>query len=127
MRILRNILITGAALFALTLAACGGKANAGGNTLNMDASTFSGVSSLTVKVGQSVKFADAAGGATHFLTTGQNGAYASESGAPAQLSAATGMQIDPGQSDAITFATAGTYHITCTVHPGMNVTITVTN
>ncbi len=126
MRILRSILIASAALFALTLAACGGKAASSGNTLTMDTASFSGASSLTIKAGQSVKFVDSADGATHLLVTGQNGAFSAETGAPAQLSAAAGMQINPDQTISVVFPTAGTYHITCTVHPGMNATVIVT-
>ena len=36
-----------------------------------------------------------------------------------------GFTIQPGQSHNVRFDTAGTYPITCTIHPGMNLTVTV--
>jgi len=121
-------------LFAL--AACGGGAatNASSNTsiptIKMSASNFEGATSLTIKAGQSVLFDDTfSGGGTHVLVTGMNGMAAPEAGAPAVLNAPNQDMFT--QDDAtsnkqtITFPTAGTYTIVCTVHPAMLVTITV--
>jgi plastocyanin len=83
--------------------------------------------SATVKAGQAVTFDDpASGGGVHNLVTGHNGSFTAEAGAPSQFAAATGLSFSPGDSKSITFPTAGTYTITCTIHPSMEATITVT-
>jgi plastocyanin len=82
---------------------------------------------VTIKAGQAVLFDDPTGsGGTHDLVIGHNGQFSAMSGAPSELNSATGMLISPGQQQAITFAKAGTYPITCTIHPSMQVTVTVT-
>ncbi len=116
-------------VLALALAACGGKGSANGscsaNTVKMEVSTF-GCTSLTVKAGTTVTFDNTVnGGGTHVLVTGTNGSFTAETGAPADLNAASGLNFSPGDKKTETFATAGTYHITCTIHPTMNLTITV--
>ncbi len=112
------------AVVALAVAGCGTKSQSNGNTLTLTNDGFT-TNSLTVKAGTAVQFVDGSGGATHFLTTGNNGAHADEAGAPSELTPANGMEIDAGQTKSITFATVGTYHITCTIHPTMNATIVV--
>jgi len=91
----------------------------------MGTSTFTGSTSLTIHQGTTVKFADAASGATHILMMGANGMYGGMMGAPNMLNSSMGMTISPGQTMMVTFTTPGTYHITCSIHPDMNVTITV--
>jgi plastocyanin len=44
---------------------------------------------------------------------------------PAELNTAGGVTFNGGDTKSYTFATAGTYEVTCTIHPDMNVTITV--
>lgn len=124
---MRQVLFTIGIGVLLALAACGSaqNTNTGQPTLMMSASDFMGTTSLTVKAGDTVRFTDGASGGTHFLLTGTNAVFAPEAGAPAELSAPTGKEIDVGQSWTLTFATPGTYHITCTIHPGMNATIVV--
>ncbi len=131
--------ITIASIFTVMLlafAACGGSAASSGsgsstassNTITMGATDFVGSTSVTIKAGQSVNFVDPSStGGTHILATGTNGNYASETGAPATLNVASGLTFNPGDTKAIVFSTAGTYHITCIIHPTMNVTVTVTN
>jgi plastocyanin len=58
------------------------------------------------------------------LVTGTNGTFSAETGAPSDFTA-PGLAFSPGDSKTITFPTAGTYHITCTIHPSMQATITV--
>ena len=61
------------------------------------------------------------------LVTGTNGQFTSATGAPSELSSATGLALQAGDKKTVTFATAGTYQITCTIHPSMQATITVTS
>jgi plastocyanin len=123
-------------LFAavLGLAACGTGAAPGGGggdtgaaTVTMAQTSFSAGTSVTIKAGQAVTFSDpTSGGGVHNLVTGSNGQFTAATGAPTEFSAAGGMNFNPGDSKPITFATAGTYNITCTIHPSMEATITVT-
>jgi plastocyanin len=99
---------------------------AGAATIGMGGFTFSG-NSATVKAGQAVTFADpASGGGVHHLVTGHNGAFSAAAGAPSEFASAAGVSFSPGDSKSIVFPTAGTYAITCTIHPSMQATITVT-
>ena len=84
-----------------------------------------GATSYTIKAGIAVQFVDPASGVPHFLATGTNGIYFSESNAPRELSANPGKEIDPGQTVTIPFTTPGTFHITCTIHTMQNVTVVV--
>jgi plastocyanin len=136
---------------AFTLAACGGTSSAASPTattppaptattaaptattqpsaatIMMGRSSFSGNTSVTIKAGQAVLFDDSAGGGgTHDLVIGMNGQFHAVSGAPSELNSATGTSFSPGDQKVITFATAGTYPITCVIHPTMQVTVTVT-
>jgi plastocyanin len=82
---------------------------------------------VTIKAGQAVTFNDPADtGNVHNLVTGSNGQFSAEAGAPSQFASASGINFAPGQSMDIVFPTAGTYKITCTIHPGMEATVTVT-
>lgn len=118
----------------LALAACGG-GGSGGNggsgggaaTITMGGFNFSGNTSVSIKAGQSVTFADpSSGGGIHDLVTGSNGTFTAAAGAPAAFSSNDGTTFNPGDSQTITFATAGTYNITCKIHPSMEATVTVT-
>jgi plastocyanin len=60
------------------------------------------------------------------LVTGTNGQFTAAAGAPSEFSASTGLDLAPGDKKTVTFPTAGTYQITCTIHPSMQATITVT-
>ncbi len=82
---------------------------------------------VTIKAGQAVTFNDPADtGNVHNLVTGSNGQFSAETGAPSQFASASGINFAPGQSMDVVFPTAGTYKITCTIHPGMEATVTVT-
>ncbi|HST89797.1 MAG TPA: plastocyanin/azurin family copper-binding protein [Ktedonobacterales bacterium] len=132
----RPILARGLALagliltIALGLAACGGDGSGGGggsgaNTITMGGTDFNGTTDVTIKAGQAVTFDDSNGG-SHHLVTGSNGTFSQEAGAPSEFGA-NGTDFNPGDTKSITFATAGTYHITCTFHPSMAATVTVTS
>src|SRR5262245_53740094 len=127
-------LVVVASFFALltgALAACtggpnyGGSNSGGGSTLSMSSSDFSGATSITITAGQAVTFDDSSGG-THDLVTGTNGQFAAETGAPDEFSTKDGLRLSAGDKKTVTFANAGAYKITCTIHPSMQATITVT-
>lgn len=71
---------------------------------------------LTVTAGTTVTFVNA-DTVPHTATQGSNGVKAPD--APFDL------QLPVGASESYTFADAGAYQVTCTIHPQMNMTITV--
>jgi plastocyanin len=71
---------------------------------------------LTVAVGTTVMWMNADGYA-HTATEGVDGVKAPD--------ALFDLQLAAGASDSYTFTEAGTYQVTCTLHPNMNMTITV--
>jgi plastocyanin len=126
----RQILLTCTLLATLVLTSCsGGPASGGGSngsTITMGSGVFSGNTSITVKAGDSVTFDDSSGG-PHDLVIGTQGAFTAMSGAPSQLNSATGVMFNGGDKQTIVFATAGTFPITCLIHPSMQATVTVTS
>lgn len=113
-------------LLTFTLAGCGGSSGGGGagNELDMGGSSFT-QTSITLSAGQALHMVDAQDtGGTHTLCLGENGTCDTSASGPAELKG-PGMSFSPGTTKDVTFSTAGTYHITCTIHPSMNVTITV--
>jgi plastocyanin len=70
---------------------------------------------LSVATGSSLKFTNGDSTA-HAIVIGENGTPASGQ---------TPQQVEAGQSISITFPTAGTVRLTCTIHPSMNATVTV--
>jgi plastocyanin len=139
---MKKLILTAIAAALLVLAGCGAVANAGqGKPVGGGGGTASGTAtvtvnsfnfvpndgSVTIKAGQAVKFVDPVGaGGLHFLVTGTNGRLTPMPGAPAVLSTPNGMTINAGDSKTVTFANAGTFMITCTIHPYMEVTVVVT-
>jgi plastocyanin len=111
-------------LALLALAACGQGATAA-NEVSMAGSDFS-VTSVTIKAGQSVHFTDPAGvGATHIVCLGNEGSCDSAAQGPQALEG-SGFTINAGDPPKdVAFTTAGTYKITCSLHPSMNLTVTV--
>lgn len=94
-------------------------------TIGMGAVAFTNTS-VTIKAGQSVTFNDPSDtGGTHNLVTGKNGQFSAQSGAPSDFTS-SGIMFSPGDSKTIMFPKAGTYTITCTFHPSMLATVTVT-
>ena len=115
-------------LMTVLIAACGGSSNGSGgsgnsNDVHMGDSNFV-VSTVTISKGSSLNLIDDTS-TVHII---QNGTWNNntpslkkESGAPIVHQTFTGNDthaIGP-------FNTAGTYDIFCTVHPGMNLTVTV--
>lgn len=131
-----------ALLIVLALAGCGGGSSSSGgtgassggssgNTISMTSNTFT-QHSITVQASQPVVFDDpSATGGTHQLCvgTGTGGTNSCDTAAqapnaPAQLVASGGMTFNPGDKVSITFK-PGSYHIICTIHPGMFIDVTV--
>ena len=115
----------------LTLAACGGGAassapaddgggaassapaddGGGGETVSLSGGAFS-PSTLTIPAGTTVTFTDTTG---HTVTEGSDGQAVDDP-----------IVDESGRADVVvTFDEAGTFDITCKIHPAMNMTITV--
>jgi len=107
------------------VAACGKSATASGpNQVHMNESNFE-QSSITIKKGQQITLVNDTS-EIHIIENGTwddngNARAQKEPGAPTvdtQLSGNTSQEFGP-------FNTAGTFHLYCTVHPGMKLTIFV--
>jgi plastocyanin len=118
---------------AMLLAACGGAAEsptaagdgggegggggspaAEGTTVTISGNSFG--DNITVAAGTTVTFVneDSVG---HTVTNGQDGEPAAD--------AAFDEPVAAGESVEIPFDEAGTFDVTCTIHPSMNMTVTV--
>lgn len=106
-------------------ATTGSTGGGGTATIAMGSGHFSGNTSVTIKAGESVVFDDSAGG-PHDLVIGTHGTPSAEAGAPSQLNNSSGIDFGGGDKQTVVFPTAGTYNITCTLHPSMQATVTVT-
>ncbi len=110
----------------------GGTGGAGGGNsqapqVEMDATNFvRNNATYTIKTGEAINFVDPAStGGIHILCFGKNGVCdKSQTTGPKELQG-NGFQIDAGQTKLVTFDTAGTYDITCSIHPIMQITVTV--
>jgi len=122
-------------LFAFALPACSstpdrssgapGGSSGSGATITVEVSSFAGATTVSIAAGQSVTFDNSAGG-IHQLVTGTHGTLIAASGAPSELTAVEGLALSPGDEKTVTFSTAGTYQVTCLIHPSMATTIIVT-
>ena len=106
---------TGATATATATAGESQAASGGEASVNMVGFKFD-PTALTVKVGTKVTFKNS-DGATHDVAEGQDGKKAD--------GAKFDEEVKPGASTTITFDTAGTVHVTCLIHPTMNMTVTV--
>ncbi len=84
---------------------------AGGDTVSLAGGQFS-PSELTIPVGTTVTFTDTA---NHTVTEGTDGEAVDDPIVDEQ----------GGEDIEVTFDEAGTFNITCTIHPTMNLTVTV--
>jgi plastocyanin len=115
-------------LAALGLAACsqqntGAQSGAPPNEVDMGAYSFV-QTGATISAGQNIHFVDQQSGTMHILCIGRDGHCDASARGPQALMG-QGFTIQPGQSHDVVFDTPGTYTVTCTIHPGMNVKITV--
>jgi plastocyanin len=111
------------------VAACGGTstpADLSANRVHTVGAFFS-PTAITIKKGTTITFIDDANnGALHILVIGQYAQQATEQGAP-DFGGYSGTRIDTGDTwTTPPWNIAGTFHVTCTVHPSMNLTVTVT-
>jgi plastocyanin len=81
----------------------------------------------TIKAGDAVTFVDPAGtGNLHILCFGKNQQCSPHPDGPTELNAAGGVTFNAGDAPKnYTFTKPGTYDVTCTIHPNMDITITV--
>jgi len=113
------------ALVTVLVVACGGSGGGGSTDVHMGNTNFT-QSSVTISKGGSLNLVDDAA-VTHIISNGMwvNGAPKpmTEPGAPT----VSNMQFtSAGQSQTIgPFNTAGTYHLYCSVHQNMNLTVIV--
>jgi plastocyanin len=91
-------------------------ATASGETTTVEITNSDFGPDITVAAGTTVTWMNGDGFA-HTATQGSDGAKAPD--------ALFDLQLAAGASDSFTFADAGTYQVTCTLHPNMNMTITV--
>ncbi len=113
--------VVSVAVLALSLAGCG---SAPSNEVDMGVAAFQ-QTGVSIKAGQAVHFVDPASGGTHIICVGAGVKCVSQSGAPAELNTADGITFNTGDTRDIVFPTAGTYHVVCIIHPGMEVVVTV--
>jgi len=107
---------TASASASVSAAASESQAASGGEaTVNMVGFKFD-PTELTVKVGTKVTFTNG-DGAIHDVAEGQDGKKVD--------GAHFDEDVQPGASATITFDQAGTVHVTCLIHPTMNLTVTV--
>jgi plastocyanin len=120
-------------LVAVALFGCGkvpGGHNTGGpssvpsTTVQMDPTNFV-QSTRTIQAGQTLLFDNTVGGGgLHIICLGTDQQCDTSAEGPSDLKS-PGFTINPGGTKSVTFPTAGTFKITCTVHASMNLTVTV--
>lgn len=112
-------------LLTLGLAGCASDTTVAPNEVHMGGDGFS-QTAITVTAGDQVKFVDSpTSGGLHILYFGHNAKYAANPNGPTELNNPQGVTLKAGDTLSYTFATPGTYEVTCQIHPDMNVTITV--
>jgi plastocyanin len=93
-------------------------------TVQMDQTNFV-QDTRSIKVGQSLLFDDSvSGGGLHIICLGKDQTCDTSAKGPTELMG-QGFTIQPGATKSVTFSTAGTYDITCSVHSNMNLVVTV--
>ena len=112
-------------LITVLVVACGGSSgNGGGSTdVHLSSSNFA-QSSVTISKGSSLNLVDDAA-VVHII---QNGSWVNGTPKPATEPGAPTVNVQFQGSDSHMvgpFNTAGTYHLYCTIHTGMNLTVIV--
>lgn len=109
-------------LMGVVLAGCGGPAP---NEVDMGVAAFQ-QNAVTIKAGEAVHFVDSpTGGGVHALCVGSGLTCEPQPGAPAVLNSTQALTFTQGDTRDIVFPNAGVYHVVCTIHPAMEVVITV--
>lgn len=112
-------------ILTLGVAACGGSStadNALANEVDMGLSNFV-QTSRTITAGDSIHFVAEQGGSMHVLCIGKDGACDVGATGPRDLTG-QGFTIQPGETHDVQFDQAGVYHVTCPIHPSMNLVVT---
>ncbi len=112
-------------LVTVLVAACGGPSSSSSNgpTVHMGDSNFD-QASVTINKGSSLTLVDDTS-AVHII---ENGSWINGNPHPAKEPGAPTVNVTFNGNDSHTigpFNTAGTYHLYCVVHPGMNLTVIV--
>jgi plastocyanin len=93
-------------------------------TITLGASNFLQTSE-TISAGQALRLVDPAStGGIHKLCLGTDGQCDANAPDPTAL-LSPGLSVTPGTTQVITFLHAGSYQVTCTIHPSMQLTISV--
>jgi plastocyanin len=95
-----------------------------GNTVTTGPSNFE-QSCITLSKGGTLKVTPGQGSTLHILDYGQWSGFTQRPATPANAPALKNLQVTSSTVSIGPFATAGTYHIYCTVHAGMNLTVNV--
>jgi len=130
----RTVTIATSLACLLLLAGCSGGADAStptatpsgpvGGTVTLGASSFQ-QTAISLSAGQALRLVDPAGtGGTHVLCLGTDGQCDASPQGPDALHG-PGLRIAPGDTKEISFLSPGQYQVTCTIHPSMNLTISV--
>ncbi|HEX6542891.1 MAG TPA: plastocyanin/azurin family copper-binding protein [Ktedonobacterales bacterium] len=130
----KPVLLSIALLLAVVLAlgACAqnsGKAGGNGESyappdVTMNQTDFDH-NTLTIPAGTTVKFINPASASMHILCVGTSATCDGSASGPSALTGGSSLQTAPGETKEVTFDKPGTYKIACTLHPMMNLTITV--
>jgi plastocyanin len=111
---------------SVLVVACGGSSGGGSSTdVHMGQTNFT-QASTTISKGSSINLINDTA-TTHIIANGRWEQNTPKPGAEPGAPTVTNLQFTTaGQSQTIgPFNTAGTFHLYCTVHPGMNLTVTV--
>jgi plastocyanin len=118
------LVAVGIALLGCGKASGGPSVSVPNTTVQMNTDNFV-QTTRTIKAGQTLLFSDTVdGGNMHVICLGHDMRCDTQAQGPSALMS-PGFTINAGGTKSITFPTARTYQITCTLHPDMNLTIIV--
>ena len=120
------LLLGGCAAGATTAkpAAGGGTSSRASGAITMEGNVFT-PDTVAVAVGERLTFLNDSPHALHILVIGDKAQARNEKGAP-DFGGRRGVRTDPGDTwTSPTWDTPGTFHVTCTVHPRMNLEVRV--
>jgi len=114
-------------LLATGLSACGAQAAAGprsADSISMDQLSFK-PAARTIPAGATLEFVNDGSRAMHILVLGEDAKPRAQAGAPS-FGGASGYRSEVGDTwQTPAWTTPGTYTVTCTLHPSMNLAVTV--
>ncbi|SRR5712692_2472631 len=132
---MKKVLAAVVVMFLVTVlvVACGGSSGGGGGDAGSGSSTDMHMgqtnfteSSITISKGSSINLINDTA-VIHIIANGTWESNTAQPGAEPGAPLVNNLQFNTaGQSQTIgPFTTAGTFHLYCSVHPGMNLTVTV--